>query len=88
MKKKKKNNWPAKIKRTTTSILPISKKRKGRCLNCGTCCKLPKKCPFLMRDDQGKSFCKIYKARPLNCRKYPRNEKEFITSDFCGYTFD
>ena len=84
----KSNSWPAKIKRTCTSVLPVSKSRKGECSGCGNCCKLPKKCPFLKYDSKGKSYCKIYKVRPLNCRKYPRSSKEFITKDFCGFKFE
>ena len=34
---KKRNSWPAKIKRTFTSVLPVSKNRKGKCINCGAC---------------------------------------------------
>ncbi len=85
---KKENNWSAKTKRTFTSVLPVSPKRKGQCLSCGECCKLPIECSFLKYNDEGKSYCKIYKFRPLNCRKYPRSESEFITEDTCGHEFD
>ncbi len=81
------NNFRAKIIRTITSILPIDKKRKGNCANCGKCCKLPKKCKFLKTKD-GKSYCSIYKIRPLNCRKYPRAETEFLTENTCGFYFE
>lgn len=83
----KKNNVPSKFKRSVTSSLPISKKRKGKCINCGECCKLPKKCHFLKYKDN-KSYCSIYKYRPLNCRKYPRTKKEFLTKETCGYYFE
>jgi hypothetical protein len=82
------NTWSAKIKRTLTSVLPVSKSRKGECLNCGVCCKLPNVCPFLKYTPDGKSYCSIYIIRPLNCRKYPRTESEFITADVCGYRFE
>jgi Fe-S-cluster containining protein len=86
--KTRENTWSAKIKRTCTSILPVSKSRKGECVNCGECCKLPNICPFLKFKEDGTSCCLIYAFRPLNCRKYPRAESEFITAGECGYRFD
>lgn len=83
-----KNTWLAKTKRTATSILPVSSKRKGQCVNCGACCKLPNVCAFLKSGENGKGYCSIYPIRPLNCRKYPRTESEFITQETCGYSFD
>jgi len=83
-----KNTWSAKAKRTVTSVLPVSKNRKGQCVNCGACCKLPNECPFLRYADDGKEYCSIYPIRPLNCRKYPRTESEFITQETCGFNFD
>jgi hypothetical protein len=110
---KRKNTWFAKIKRTFTSVLPVSQRRKGKCISCGACCRLPNVCPFLKckprtnctsekdlplppiwittTDGQlvrGKFYCSIYLIRPLNCRKYPRTESEFITADTCGYRFE
>ena len=84
---KTKDNWLAKLKRTFTSILPISKNRTGKCNNCGACCKLPNVCYFLKYRSDGTSYCSIYKIRPLNCRVYPRTKYEFITKDTCGYKF-
>jgi Fe-S-cluster containining protein len=84
----KRNTWPAKIKRTSTSILPVSDKRKGQCVGCGACCRLPNVCPFLKHGPDGKSYCSVYVIRPLNCRKYPRTESEFITADTCGHRFE
>ncbi len=78
-----KNTWLAKIRRNLTSFLPISKKRKGQCINCGVCCSLPNKCFFLRNN-----HCVIYKIRPLTCRKYPRTKAEFITPETCGYYFE
>jgi len=83
----KKNNRPAKIKRTLTSFLPVDKNRTGQCNRCGTCCKLPKPCPFLETDQDDKCVCKIYFLRPLVCRKYPRSPNEHIPADSCGYFF-
>jgi Fe-S-cluster containining protein len=77
----------AKAKRTITSVLPVSERRKGTCINCGACCKLPNICPFLEYRADGKSYCTIYPIRPLNCRKYPRTKSEFITADTCGFRF-
>jgi Fe-S-cluster containining protein len=83
-----KNTWSAKIKRTFTSILPVDKGRRGKCIRCGACCKLPNVCPFFSVDDEGLAVCKAYLLRPLNCRKYPRTKSELITAESCGYTFD
>ncbi|OQX26547.1 MAG: hypothetical protein BWK80_09860 [Desulfobacteraceae bacterium IS3] len=66
----------------------MSDARVGRCINCGACCRLPNECSFLRRDTEGKHYCSVYSIRPLNCRKYPRAESEFITADTCGYRFD
>jgi hypothetical protein len=92
MADEERNTWSAKTKRTLTSVLPVSKKRskkrKGQCVNCGSCCKLPNECQFLKYDAQGNSYCSIYAIRPLNCRKYPRTESEFITADTCGHKFE
>ena len=81
------NNWKSKIYRTFTAFLPVSNQRTGKCINCGACCSLPNKCPFLRIDKNGKSHCIIYYIRPLNCRKYPRTKKEQLTRNICGYKF-
>jgi len=88
MMDRKGNTWSARVKRTLTSILPVSQDRKGNCLECGECCKLPNKCYFLEYKSDGKSYCSVYSIRPLNCRKYPRTESEHITKDTCGYRFE
>lgn len=88
MANEKKNTWLAKTRRTATSILPVSPKRKGQCVNCGACCKLPNVCAFLKAGLDGRGYCSIYPIRPLNCRKYPRTDSEFITQETCGYSFD
>ncbi len=84
---KKRNTWRAKLKRTLTCMLPVSKNRTGNCIDCGECCKLPNRCHFLKYNKKGKSYCSIHPIRPLNCRKYPRTEKEHITKDTCGFRF-
>jgi len=78
----------AKAKRTLTSVLPVAKTRAGQCVGCGACCKLPKPCHFLKTDETGRGFCAIYELRPLNCRKYPRTESEWLTADTCGFRFE
>ena len=88
MADKQKNTWTARIKRTFTSVLPVSEWRRGRCANCGACCKLPNVCPFLKANGDGKGYCAIYPIRPFNCRKYPRTESEHLTKDTCGFRFE
>jgi len=83
-----KNNYIIKIVRTITSIFPVQQGRRGLCNGCGECCKLPNPCSFLDYDQNNKTICKIYKFRPLNCRKYPRSVKEHITSGKCGFYFE
>ena len=83
----KKNTWFAKFTRTLTSTFPVAKNRCGNCKRCGFCCKLPNVCNFLAFDEQGLALCKAYHFRPMNCRKYPRAESEFIVSNTCGFTF-
>ena len=79
----------AKAKRTVTALLlPISKKRNGKCIQCGACCKSPDPCAFLRYKPDGSRYCEIYRIRPLNCRKYPRTEDESFTSDTCGFWFE
>lgn len=80
------NTWFARLRRTFTSILHISKERNGSCVDCGDCCKLPNVCSFL-RYKNRKSYCLIHSIKPLNCRKYPRTKFEFITEDSCGFRF-
>ncbi len=88
MADQERNTWGARIKRTLTSVLPVSPQRRGRCVQCGACCKLPNVCPFLKSNDDGKIYCRIYPIRPLNCRKYPRTPSEHITADTCGFHFE
>jgi len=82
------NTWRAKIKRTFTSVLPVSAQRRGHCVHCGACCKLPNACPFLKLNSDGHGYCGVYPVRPLNCRKYPRTLAEHITQDTCGFHFE
>ena len=88
MDDKDRNTWAAKAKRTITAILPVAENRRGQCVNCGACCKLPNVCPFIKAGEDGKEFCSIYAIRPYNCRKYPRTESESVTQGTCGFTFE
>ena len=78
----------AKLKRFLTSVLPVSPRRRGGCVDCGACCRLPTPCIFLGSRDDGGSYCRIYSIRPLSCRQYPRTPSEFITEETCGYWFE
>ena len=84
----RKNTWGAKLRRTFTSVLPVSSTRTGQCVQCGACCRLPNVCPFLETNGEGSGSCTIYGFRPLNCRKYPRTAAEHITPDTCGFRFE
>ncbi len=84
----RRNTWAAKVKRTFTSVLPVSKRRRGQCVHCGACCKLPNVCPFLKTHGDGQGYCGVYRLRPLNCRKYPRTETEHITPETCGFRIE
>ena len=75
-----------KLKRLTTSLLPVDSNRGGECNRCGACCKLPYPCPFLRYDDQGLSSCAVYHFRPPSCRKYPRTESENLTQSNAAST--
>jgi hypothetical protein len=88
MADQQRNTWSAKLKRTLTCLLPVSTDRKGHCVHCGACCKLPNVCPFIKTGPDGKIYCSIYPIRPLNCRKYPRTKSELITAETCGHSFE
>lgn len=77
-----------KLRRFSTSLLPVDSSRRGECNRCGACCKLPFPCPFLRFDEEGLSSCAVYHLRPPSCRKYPRTASEHITQDQCGYYFE
>ena len=81
-----KNNFISKIKRTTTSFLPVARNRQGNCSNCGKCCSLPNKCLFF-KETKNSGYCTVYNLRPLVCRKYPRTKHECVTLDSCGFDF-
>jgi len=81
------NTWAQKLKRALTGLLPVAPNREGECLDCGACCKLMFRCPFLAYDKKrSKARCRIYPLRFPACRKYPRAEAEQVCSP-CGYRF-
>jgi hypothetical protein len=82
-----KSTWGQKLKRAVTGFLPVAPNRTGQCRNCGACCRLMFRCPFLAYDkEKSVSRCRIYRFRPPACRKYPRVESEQVCLP-CGYRF-
>jgi hypothetical protein len=77
-----------KLIRNITAFLPIARTRKGTCRQCGECCRLPYACPMLGYDGEGRAYCRIYRFRPLSCKKYPRTEAECLTTTTCGFRFE
>lgn len=65
----------------------VKANREGECHRCGLCCELIYKCPFLGRDAQNLSYCRVYgDLRPANCHNYPFDTVD-AEIDTCGYTF-
>jgi len=65
----------------------IAETRTGDCHRCGACCELIYKCPFLGKDGQNLSYCRIYgDLRPANCHNYPFDVID-AEIDQCGYKF-
>lgn len=63
--------------------------RRGECNQCGNCCEILFRCPFLIKNDTGDSLCSIYENRPQQCAAFPINEKCLSEVDFdCSYNFD
>lgn len=78
-----KNKYVLLAKRTLACcLLTVDDERQGRCYNCARCCQIAFRCPFLNEHNR----CRIYKVRPINCRKYPRVRKEQVVHP-CGYYF-
>ncbi len=59
--------------------------KRGACLQCGKCCRLPYRCPMLTRDNK----CRVYNlARTASCRLFPLNPRDLGDIDGkCGYYF-
>lgn len=63
-------------------------RRYGECNQCGNCCEILFKCPFLIRDSDGLALCSIYEDRPGQCAAFPIDEKCLADVDFdCTYSF-
>ncbi len=65
----------------------VEQNRQGQCHQCGACCELIYKCPFLGKDHTNMSYCRIYgDLRPSNCHVYPFDK---IDSEIpqCGFSF-
>jgi len=59
--------------------------RRGTCRNCGSCCNLTFRCPFLSSEKR----CVIYDHRTLTCRNFPIDAKDLeLTRVPCGHYFD
>jgi len=60
--------------------------RKGNCEQCGKCCSLVFRCPFLNRENR----CMIYhKGRPRHCKTFPLDQRDLNDiGGACGYYFD
>ena len=84
---KRDTSYLGKVHRFFAAFLPVDKKRRGKCIRCGMCC-IRTNCKILDFDSDGIPHCPIRTIRPLQCRKYPRTEKELFTQSTCGYTFD
>lgn len=61
------------------------KLRRGTCKQCGHCCHLAFRCPFLT--ETGK--CLVYhKGRPMQCKTFPIDERDLAEiGRECGYYF-
>ena len=62
--------------------------RQGDCNHCGNCCEILFKCPFLIKQHDGQSFCSIYDDRPGQCGAFPIDNRCLSDVDFdCTYSF-
>ena len=61
-------------------------KRMGHCKQCGKCCELVYKCPFLTESRK----CTVYhKGRPRQCTTFPLDSRDLQDiGGECGYFFD
>jgi hypothetical protein len=61
--------------------------RSGECYQCGKCCKLLFRCPFLGGSEDNPR-CTIYNDRPKPCMAFPIDERDLADVNFqCGYFF-
>ncbi|GMO17558.1 MAG: hypothetical protein Pg6A_04040 [Termitinemataceae bacterium] len=70
-------------------------KRKGKCLRCGSCCKLMfKVCPYLKTEADGKCTCVKHESfRMPNCEIFPVDirdikDRNILSKQTCGYYFE
>ena len=62
--------------------------RQGDCDQCGNCCEILFRCPFLVKVEGGKSWCAIYQNRPNQCAVFPLDRKCLRDVGFhCSHTF-
>ena len=62
--------------------------RRGECNQCGACCELVFKCPFLKKKPDGTSLCGIYENRPNSCRLFPIEPRDIQeVRGTCSYYF-
>jgi len=62
--------------------------RLGKCAQCGKCCRLVFRCPFLSRGADGTALCLIYERRPGQCAAFPVDQKCLTEVNLeCGYSF-
>lgn len=62
--------------------------RGGECVQCGKCCKLVFKCPFLGGTDDNPR-CMVYEGRPKPCQAFPIDRRDLADVNFqCGYFFE
>ena len=60
----------------------------GECNQCGNCCEILFKCPFLIKQPDGFSVCSIYENRPGQCGAFPIDERCLADVSFeCTYSF-
>lgn len=64
-------------------------RRKGECLQCGSCCEILFRCPYLWVSN-GKKRCLIYHSgRPKQCIFFPIFEEDLKSVGWkCGYRFE
>ena len=62
--------------------------RQGECNQCGNCCEILFKCPFLLREEDGAAICSIYDDRPGQCAAFPIDDACLEEVDFdCTFEF-
>ncbi|MEI6125793.1 MAG: hypothetical protein WCQ99_04480 [Pseudomonadota bacterium] len=90
MTEKKASKWSALVRRfllnkfSRKHVMHQISIRKGTCSQCGQCCRLIFRCPFLT----GEGKCFIYThGRPQQCRTFPIDTRDIAEVNNCGYYF-